>query len=300
MEISKISFENIPHKISTFSTNPFKKISKQVNNNLSPLKNDIVQITTETEKFIKKFAGDCPNTSAIKINGQDFTKYNGSQMGSNPAFWAKNDKSGELFYVKLANTPHDVAHLQEEVTACKLYKLAGIDAPEVEMCSLGLGKKAMMSKFAPKLENVSDKSDVQNAFVTDAWLANWDSLLSGNTKIKDGKVFKVDNGGSLRFRAQGAPKPNFGDKVDELKTLVDGRNWESTSVYNGISHDDLIKSFKQVCDIKDSDIKKIVKDNELAQTLINRKEYLKNVLDKVESTPNEERNLIEYFNKLKI
>ncbi|MBR1754221.1 hypothetical protein IJ732_05225 [bacterium] len=299
MILSKIGF-NIGENIKTFASNPIKKCFKPVENNLSPLKQDVVQISNETQKFIKKFAGEYPNTSSTKINGQSFTKYNGSQMGSNPAFWATNDSTGELFYIKMAGSSSKTAHLQEEVTATNLYKLAGLNAPDVEMCKLQDGSMAMKSKFTPGLSEIKNSKDVHEGFAADAWLANWDSLLWGNTQVKDGHSFKIDNGGALRFRAQGAPKPNFGDRVNELTTLVDGRNWQSTSMYNNISHEDLVNSFKRVCNIKDNDIKNLVKDKDLAQTLIARKAYLSDVLQKIEENPKGNETLISYFNKLKV
>lgn len=300
MNLSKVGINNLHHKINNFYTNPIKGILGSFPKDLSTLKKDVVQITSETEKFLKRLSQEYPNTSNIKINGHSYTKFEGSQMGSNPAFWVKNDKTKELFYIKTAKNYLQKAHLEEEVRACNLYKLAGINAPEVKMCSLGFCEKAMMSKFAPKLEEICNYRDVHKAFAPDAWLANWDTYVNNNTKLNNGDVFKLDNGGALRFRAQGSLKQNFGYKVEDIKTLVDGRNWHSTNAYNNISHDDLIKSFKQVCNINNKDIKKIVKDRDLAQTLIKRKEYMAKVLEKIEKTPQNEKNLIDYFNKLNI
>lgn len=296
MQISKCNLGIKNNKInvvrSFFHTNPIIKSS-----NLKPLAADTLQINSETNKYISNLSSQF-SKSNVDINGKTFTKFNHSQMGSNPAFWANDTSTGKLFYIKLAESSDKVPHLQEEVTACKLYRLAGINAPEVEMCNLPHNQKGLMSKYSEGLKSLTYDKELKECFAVDAWLANWDSLMPGNCMTKDGKPFKLDNGGALRFRAQGLPKPNFDTKVDELTTLVDGRNRASSYVYNSIDHESLVNSFKKVCSISDNDIKSVVNDKSLAKTLINRKNYMSEVLKKIEKTPKTEKNLYDYMVKI--
>jgi len=112
-----------------------------------------------------------------------------------------------------------------------------------------------------------------------------------------GKCIKVDNGGALNYRALGKLKTNFGDKVDELVTLTDGRNSVSSYFYGDMSKQALINSFNKVTSISDAAIKEVVKDEQLAQILINRRKYMQRILNEIESTPYDETNLAAYLKK---
>lgn len=271
--------------------------SLNVTNPLKPLEHDCVDFA-EVLKFEKNLELDFSKRPiSVKIDGktQNWTEYIGSQAGSQDAFWAKNNETGELFYIKYAETEEKEGHIASEALASKLYRLAGFDTPEISPIILDDGVKAFASKFVPNLTRLEGGKALRKGFAADAWLANWDSLLHGNTLMKDGKPVKIDNGGSLRYRAQGKIKPNFGDKVDELVTLVDGRNFDSTCVYAKMTHDELVESFKAVCDIPDKEIIKTVEDKELAQILINRKNYMKDVLAQMQETPKTDERLSDYF-----
>jgi len=59
-------------------------------------------------------------------------------------------------------------------------------------------------------------------FVADAILGNWDvvGLSKDNVMLgKDGKTYRIDNGGSLRYRAQGGLKKDWGVTPTEIFTM---------------------------------------------------------------------------------
>ena len=267
---------------------------------MSPLSNDCI-VLSGTQKFVKRlrqhFSSQNIKISFVESEGI-FTKFEGSQMGYNPAFWAQNQLTGELFYVKYGSVYGGDKHLESEVLASKLYNLAGIETPTMELGKLEDGTICIISKYIPDLKELT-KADVKakESFAADAWLANWDSLISGNTLTADGKCIKIDNGGALKYRALGELKPNFGDKVDEVVSLVESRNYESACFYGDMSKQALINSFKKVTSISDASIKEIVKDEQLAKTLINRKKYMQRILNKIESTPYDEMKLSTYLKK---
>lgn len=273
--------------------------SSNTTNPLAPLAHDVVQLSA-TSKF-EKMLGTNFEKSPIKvfIGGKEYkwSQYKGSQMGSQDAFWARNDETGELFYVKFAQDAEKEGHINSEILASKLYNLAGVETPEVTPITVN-GVKGLASKYIPNMEEATSGKAIRQCFAADAWLANWDSLIYGNSFISNGKVIKVDNGGALRYRAQGGLKPNFGDNVEELVTLVDGRNPDSRFAYSSMSHSELVDSFKKVCAISDKAIQKTVSDKSLAQTLINRKNFLKEVLAEMEQTPKTDEDLAKYFSKI--
>ena len=261
---------------------------------------DSVELS-EKAQFIKDLKNSCTTTPILaKFKGKEskWTMFKNSQMGSQDAFWAQSDK-GELYYIKYAKNKEKLGHIKSEIRACKLYNLAGIQTPEVEPILINNKFLGIASKFEPGLKETDNCKYLHEAFAADAWLANWDSVLYGNTFEKNGKSIKIDNGGALHYRAQGALKPNFGDEVEEIISLVDGRNLESRLVYSSISYSDLINSFKKVCYIPDELIITTAKDDELAKTLINRKNYMQKFLEKMEEIPYTQGKLINYLKKIK-
>ena len=276
------------------------KTSGNVTNPLAPLAKDTVEFSalSKFEKSLESNYKKAPLEVTVDGKTENWSRYVYSQVGSQDAFFAKNNETGELFYVKFAETKAKEGHIESEILASKLYNLAGFETPEIKLITLPGGKKALASKYIPGLDDPTDFKSLHKGFAVDAWLANWDALQYGNTYLKNGKLIKLDNGGALRYRAMGKIKPNFGDKVDELMTFVDGTNSESRYIYSSISHEDLVNSFKQVCGISDKSIREVVKDKELAQTLINRKNYMSEFLEEMERTPKTNEKLVDYFSKI--
>jgi hypothetical protein len=86
-------------------------------------------------------------------------------------------------------------------------------------------------------------------YAVDAFLANWDvfGLVFDNCFInsKTGQPFRLDAGGALLFRAQGAPKGDHlfnGDSVPELDTFFQIGN--AAKVYTRLSPDEVEQSLE--------------------------------------------------------
>lgn len=180
--------------------------------------------------------------------------------------------------------------MKSEVLAAKLYALAGLSSQDAMLVTKG-GKLAIASKWVD-IKKAGSPSELAKApgalegFAVDAWLGNWDvvGLLLDNLQIgPDGKAHRVDAGGSLEYRAQGAKKP-FGPKVDEIDTLRDPKkNPQAAAVFGSISDADLTASVAKVSAISDAQIRAAVAEfgpgdaaakKKLADTLIARKQDL--------------------------
>lgn len=265
-------------------------------NNLS---NDKVELS-EKAKFIRNLEQNHKSSyTKARINdGLDeiiLKEYHNSQYGSNPAFWALNPKDGKVYYVKYADSKEEEKHIEAEVEASKLYNLAGIKTPNIQKCILGSGEVALLSEYVSGMEIVENPKKAHTAFAVDAWLANWDSTIGDNTVLVNGELIKIDNGGALEYRAQGRIKDSFGDVVTELITLIDGVNFSSQMAYSGISYKELIASFEKVCSISDKEIFTVVSDKARAQTLINRRNYMSRVLEKIKTTPYDGKDIVAYM-----
>lgn len=154
-------------------------------------------------------------------------------------------------YVQKTGTSPE--HIEEEFNANQVYQRLGVPVPKTTLIHKNgeLTQRANYIKGEALNEWVRHHSpdEVQDmydqlaeGFALDALLANWDAMgLEGdNIIVSNGLGYRVDNGGSLRFRAQGQPKTRFGNTVGELNSLRDPdvNEWGSV-VYGQLSDGDI-------------------------------------------------------------
>lgn len=190
-----------------------------------------------------------------------WTKVSG-QQGSNSGGTFK-DNSGRDWYCKFPNKhAHSPELVKNELLANKLYHAAGIDVPDCKLVQYK-GKLGIASRIIPGLTVNQSKlkpttPGVADGFAVDCWLANWDSvgLVYDNMLVSnDGHAVRIDQGGSLLYRAQGAPKgAAFGDKVTETKTLRDGSNAQAAAVFSKLTPKQIESSVARVLAIDDATI----------------------------------------------
>lgn len=207
----------------------------------------------------------------------------GPQGGSNPGGKFR-DPSGQEWYCKF---PGDEATAKSEILAAKLYGLAGLSGQDAILVSkggkVGIATKWVDIKKAPSAAALSKVDGVHSGFAVDAWLGNWDvvGMSLDNLQIgPDGKAHRVDAGGSLEYRAQGAKKP-FGTKVEEIDALRDVvKNPHAAAVFAKMTKADIVASVAKVAAISDVTIRAMVNQYgpgtqeekaKLAETLIARK-----------------------------
>jgi hypothetical protein len=146
------------------------------------------------------------------------------------------------------------------------------------------------------LEMASQANRVKSGFVTDAWLANWDVAGASidNLMISGGKVStitRIDQGGTLFYRAQGAKKGSaFGAKVTELKTLRDpSMNSASAGLFKHVTDADVAKQIRTLkIRIKKGDITEILKTSGLSP--IEQKNYYTMLTQRLEYLYQWEKN----------
>lgn len=148
-------------------------------------------------------------------------------------------------------------HLREEGHADALYRAAGLAVPKSKLYETKAGPvKLAEFRSGVSLGELKAKAPVayakaaaklQEGFAADALYGNWDVVgMDLDNVLVDratGEVLRVDNGGSLRFRAQGARKlaTQWGDVANELDSLRQaGINPSAASVF-GTLDDDTIR-----------------------------------------------------------
>jgi 8-oxo-dGTP pyrophosphatase MutT (NUDIX family) len=194
---------------------------------------DIKIITEPIPKPIKVDLADFP--PADKLGRLDELK---TLPGSTGAKLVQDPRTGKKYVLKRGNQKLSKeareAHLREEFLADDLYRAAGVDVPAGVLYETASGPvkltefiegtedlATVLAKGGSRAKKVLTK--IQGDFAEDALFANWDVIGLSQDNIlvtKTGKVLRIDNGGALRFRAQGAPKgSHFGNDVGELASL---------------------------------------------------------------------------------
>lgn len=187
-------------------------------------------------------AGDTTHTGPDKpLNISDFQKMPGStQGGSNSGALYTEKSTGDKYYIKWGMSED---HADNEVLASKIYQAMGVNAANQQLIDMGNGKVGVASKIIENhggsshaIHDPEFKKKAQEDFAVDALLANWDVAGMGMDNLmvdKNGNPLRVDPGASLRYRAQGAKKSDFGKSVGEWNYLRDGSNHESSGLpYN--------------------------------------------------------------------
>ncbi len=129
-------------------------------------------------------------------------------------------------------------HVREEDVADRAYRAAGIPVPASKVYETPEGP-VKLSQFHKDLTSIGDALDSMKpkekkalldqagqGFALDCILGNWDVAgqdLDNMMVDKSGTVIRIDNGGSLRYRAQGAPKADsaFGPVPSEFAMMRD-------------------------------------------------------------------------------
>ena len=151
----------------------------------------------------------------IDIDEATFVKDLGGSTGAK-----LYEYKGKRFVVKLGATS---GQSYDEFLANQVYYILDVPVPR----STFIGGN-VVKEFVGKEEDVDYDNSIQvklilRGFVADALLGNWDIYKNDNIILKEGTrtPFRIDSGGSLRYRARGEEKDNFGTEVTELKTLIE-------------------------------------------------------------------------------
>ena len=176
--------------------------------------------------------------------------------GSTGAELVRDPKLDKLFVRKHGSS---AAHLRDEFAADAIYRAMGANVPKAKLYETDQGpvKLAEFVQGRPLSDlTLSEKQSVhkqlQDGFAADALLGNWDVIGLSQDNIlvdADGKPWRIDNGGSLRFRAQGAPKrgDQWNDYPTELWSLRDTQvNTQAAEVFGGLTHFDMVKQIEQL------------------------------------------------------
>ncbi len=205
-----------------------------------------------------------------------------SLSGSTGANLYKNTTGKEWVIKKSKKGQGGFAQVEIEATANDIYQALGVPVPKH---ILDVENKALILEYingktlakATKKERAKAKEELQKGFIVDALLANWDviGLLEDNILLpSDGSpAVRVDNGGSLTFRATGGKK-KLSKIVTELDTM---RNYsispQAATYFGDLTDTEINKQIKTIIVPKYEQIVSLTPDD-IKETMKARLDYL--------------------------
>lgn len=202
-------------------------------------------------KPVEPAASAAPVAPAVPIipglNDLTYVKELGGSTGAK----LYQDSTGKRYVVKGGASE---AHIQNEALVDDLYKTLGANVPNFRLDSQG-GKTYKIAEYidGKLLSNLSGaelqaaRAAIQQHFSADVLLRSWDVIgLSSDNVIIDaaGKAWRIDNGGSLAFRAQGGSKAPS-NHLGEIWTLRDKNlNPSAAAVFGDMPYGDIMRQFE--------------------------------------------------------
>ena len=210
------------------------------------------------EIFAKNFANNNSQNFPETLVGLKVVKKLGGSTGAKLV----KDKNGKLFVLK--NGVANPGHLLEEDTADRLYRVLGVPVPNSKIYAKNGEPPMKLAEFmhGKSLDEflrsgIADQRDrtlqlLRSNFIVDALLGNWDviGLDLDNILVDDeGVPWRIDNGGSLRYRAQGEFKKleEWGREVTEIDTMRNVNiNEAAANIFGGLTEKELNNQFNNI------------------------------------------------------
>lgn len=151
-------------------------------------------------------------------------------------------------------------HLLEEIAADRAYQALGVNVPKLHVYNTPDGPVKLAEFIEGDLLSDLRRNNrrayrkaltqMRKDFAADALLGNWDvaGLDFDNIIVdRNGRVWRIDNGGALRRRAQGALKPVWNQYTDEIWTLRDQSiNRQTAEIFGDLNYDQITKQMRRV------------------------------------------------------
>ena len=194
-----------------------------------------------------KIKSYCPDISNFPEKISETRELNVALGGSTGAKMVE-DSNGVRYIKKTGNSAE---HIVNEGCADAFYQAAGIKVPGFKLYDDGNGAPVKLATVIDNARSLGDwwddanddereemRKKLRRGYAADVLLGNWDvvGLDADNILIDEkGEPWRIDNGGSMSFRAQGAKKnsASWGNYIDDLFTMtghgeVVGRSASST------------------------------------------------------------------------
>jgi hypothetical protein len=250
------------------------------------------QTGTKTSKTSKASTGASDSKTMPDLT---VVKSLGGGSGANATL--VQDKSGKQ-YVRKQVGGSQADRLREEALADQAYAALGVPTPTVKLYTQPDGSVTKLAGFVANSQTLGSlggkerakaEKQVRENFVADALLGNWDVAGSGkiNIVVANGTPYRIDNGGSMRYRAQGAPKTSqqWSPIPTELFSMrrgqTSGAGREANSIYNKVGMFDIARQARDVY-ARRGEVSKTLRGSQSHDMVMQRMDTLKYVADTVD------------------
>lgn len=257
---------------------------------------EVNEVKVEPLAKIKLTSSDIPKES--------YTTIDSIKLGGSTGAFVVEDEFGYRFIAKQYSG--NAKQVQMEYLTNRLYRSNGLEAPVSKIKTVN-GKQTLLNSWVNGKEVgndvhiqqlLSENKAFQDGFITDCFTGNWDSIGLNWDNVFYKKSFsgeyqftRIDNGGSLLYRASGAEKGKmFGVDVNEIQTLRDKSiNPKTAFAYQYIQPKDIVKQIDTFLGnislsnidhfINASGYGTVAEKKALFETLKGRRTYLKTYRD---------------------
>jgi SPP1 gp7 family putative phage head morphogenesis protein len=169
------------------------------------------------------------------------------------------DEKGNKWVLKEGNSPE---HVREEFATEEVYRSMGVAIPDSHLYDGPDGNPAKLSRWieGKELGALSSKerdkaeAEIRKGFAADALLGNWDAVGANGDNVLvdgDGKVWRIDVGGSMRFRAQGKLKDakdwnEYPTDLWSLKRSSSAHDQIRAKIFSDLTHDERVRQMREV------------------------------------------------------
>lgn len=233
-----------------------------------------VQIKGKQKYINELFPNDLSTLKVVKTLG-----------GSTGAQLVEDADGNQYVMKKGTNTNAD--HVKAEYLTNQLYNVMGLRTPDYELYEDN-GNPILLSRFIPgtHMPNSGDFAKMGEGFIADVLLANWDVYMNDNCLVNNatGAIYRVDNGGSLNFRAKGQQKVFDGDVLTSWKGMVK----YNPMVYNTLTEDDQLNQIIEISKKKDDVVNFLTESgrDDLAKILSERFDNLSQIANELNRKKN--------------
>ena len=193
-----------------------------------------------------------------------------------------------------------IPQFKEEILADAIYKAIGeaessfgIQVPPFKLF-IKDGSYNRVTTFLPgDALGFNRKTDVAKGFIVDAFMANWDLVVNGkNLWLSNDKIYRMDNGGSLRYGALGGLKSTTGYDFSDAKCDIDTMrgincgnlttNQDGAQFYGVLTEEEILDQIERLIPLKEEILETADKYNAMLR-LDNYAELRSNLITRLDS-----------------
>ncbi len=223
-------------------------------------------ITKSTENTV------FPNIEEFPVSIDQFTTQSTTGGGTHSTFILKENNTSKFILKRVADNGLRIDQFKEEVFADALYQAIGEADPSFNIRTPKFqirwdnGEPRRISEFLPGNElGFQMQAEVAKGFIVDAFMANWDLVISGkNLWLSGDTIYRMDNGGSLRYRALGELKSStgydFSQATSDIYTLrgltyalnpILEANGDGAKFYGNLTQAEILEQIVRLVALKD-------------------------------------------------